>query len=198
MTLVGQDTLERLPGHRVDGILGTDSLHHYCFQLDFAARKLRFLDPDHSGEQTLGRAFPLHISRANITIHGTLLEAKDADIGVDTAHYYDGALGTRIFLQAINKQNDITIRQWRNRDGSRSRAARFGEGVFDGQTYNDLILMECPSGENFVGLRFLARHLATFNFPKRTLYLKRISVGPFAGEVKERDKRGVYRLQPTR
>jgi len=102
------------------------------------------------------------------------------------------------FLQAINKQNDITIRQWRNRDGSRSRTARFGEGVFDGQTYNDLILMECPSGENFVGLRFLARHLATFNFPKRTLYLKRISVGPFAGELKERDKRGVYRLQPTR
>jgi hypothetical protein len=29
-----------------------------------------------------------------------------------------------------------------------------------------------------MGLRFLARHLVTFNFPKRTMYLKQTRTGP--------------------
>ena len=38
------------------------------------------------------------------------------------------------------------------------------------------------SGGNTVGLRFLARHLVTLNFPKRMMYLKRTSVGPLIDE----------------
>jgi hypothetical protein len=35
---------------------------------------------------------------------------------------------------------------------------------------------------NVIGLRFLARHLVTLNFPKRTMYLKRTSPGPLVDE----------------
>ena len=178
------------PGRQVQGILGTDCLHYYCFQLDFAGRKLRFLDPNHPGEQELGKAFPLTISHANITIHGTLMGAKDVPIGVDTAAYDDGALGAKAFQQEVSKQNDVFIRQWKNAAGTQTRESRFHEGTFGSDAYRDLILMECPTGENFIGLRFLARHLVTFNFPKRMLYLKRVSIVPLAEVVRQADKSG--------
>ncbi len=56
--------------------------------------------------------------------------------------------------------------------------AHTGYGVGEGGAYN-LRLGE-SSGGNTIGLRFLARHLVTFNFPKRMMYLKRTSVGPLA------------------
>src|SRR5207244_13623223 len=37
-----------------------------------------------------------------------------------------------------------------------------------------------------LGLRFLARHLVTFDFPKRTMYLKQTSIGPLPDEKMER------------
>ena len=49
----------------------------------------------------------------------------------------------------------------------------------------NLIIGEMPRNApllNLIGLQFLARHLVTFNFPKRIMYLKRTSVGPLAVE----------------
>jgi hypothetical protein len=37
-------------------------------------------------------------------------------------------------------------------------------------------------GTDLIGLRFLARHLVTFDFPNRRMYLKRTSTGPLAGD----------------
>jgi hypothetical protein len=34
-----------------------------------------------------------------------------------------------------------------------------------------------------IGMRFLARHKVTLNFPKRTLYLKYVSGAPFTESV---------------
>src|SRR5207249_3924643 len=38
----------------LSGFLGIDCLRHYCIQLDFAANKLRFLDPERLGNEELG------------------------------------------------------------------------------------------------------------------------------------------------
>ena len=43
-------------------ILGMDCLRHYCFQVDFAAGKIRFLDPDHVPTEELGQPFSISIS----------------------------------------------------------------------------------------------------------------------------------------
>jgi hypothetical protein len=58
-----------------------------------------------------------------------------------------------------------------------SRAMRLPECVWDGETYLKLSVGQ-GNGANRLGLRFLARHLATLNFPKRTMYLKKTSAGP--------------------
>src|SRR5205807_625400 len=60
-------------------------------------------------------------------------------------------------------------------------AMRSPNGVLDGDTYTALRLQLRDDGKpnaNAIGLRFLARHLVTLDFPHRTMYLKRTSVGP--------------------
>jgi hypothetical protein len=49
-----------------------------------------------------------------------------------------------------------------------------GSCVWDGQTYTDL---DVGTEGNILGLRFLARHLVTFDFPRRTMYLKLATEG---------------------
>jgi hypothetical protein len=44
-------------GQPIMGILGFDVLQHYCIQLDFSARKLRFMDGDHANKHHWGKAF---------------------------------------------------------------------------------------------------------------------------------------------
>jgi hypothetical protein len=60
-------------GWPVMGILGMDCLRHYCIQLDFEARKMRFLDDDHLDVSTLGKAFPLTFSGAGQGIRNCVL-----------------------------------------------------------------------------------------------------------------------------
>jgi hypothetical protein len=175
------------------GILGTDCLRHYCFQLDFAAGKLRFLPSGQLGEQELGRPFALFLSRGDLTIRETLMETADAQIKVDTGDNGDGALGTRGFRRAVDKQDYILMRQWRVAGRPLEREAQFREGLFGGERYTDLILTEYPRAreKNLIGLRFLARHLVTFDFPNRKLYLKKNSSGPIPKEEKKADKTGL-------
>ena len=47
--------------------------------------------------------------------------------------------------------------------------------VWDGQTYTDLYV---GTEGNVLGLGFLARHLVTFDFPRRTMYLKQVTDRP--------------------
>jgi hypothetical protein len=46
--------LPSLAGKPPLGILGMDCLSDYCLQLDFAQRKLRFLDPNRLDASSLG------------------------------------------------------------------------------------------------------------------------------------------------
>jgi hypothetical protein len=59
--VVGDDC-KKMPSdsdHPVMGMLGIDCLKHYCLQLDFAAGKMRFLEPEHVNALQLGTAFPI-------------------------------------------------------------------------------------------------------------------------------------------
>jgi hypothetical protein len=61
------------------------------------------------------------------------------------------------------------------RDGRSASAASFPQLELCGQTYTDLkfssVDLRPKRIKGIFGLRFVARHLATFNFPNRTLYL---------------------------
>ena len=174
------DDLSDVSFRPLSGILGMDCLRHYCIQLDFAANKLRFLDPDQSENEELGKAFPLTFSQGSIFpfVSENLLGAKGGNSLIDTGDYSDGGLAATLFQRALDEETAVSTKEFETSTGQAVREVSFRTSVFGGETYSDLALREHASGTNGVGLRFLARHLVTLNFPKQTIYLQRKSVGP--------------------
>ena len=165
------------------GILGMDCLRHYCIQLDFAANRLRFLDPDRAENEELGKAFPLTFPQESAFpfVSENLLGAKGANSLIDTGDYSDGGLVSTFFQRALEEQIPVSTNEFEaSTDRPIRREARFKTCVFGGETYSDLTLREHVSGTNTIGLRFLARHLVTLNFPKQMMYLQRKSASPLA------------------
>lgn len=153
-------------GRRAVGVLGMDCLHHYCVQLDFGAGEVRFPERGALNRSELGKAFPLTFSREGCPHlpKGSLVGQEAALI--DTGATWDASLGSKLFRRALREQS--------------ARAAgehfeHFPKCVWGGNSYTDLSVAD---GGNALGLGFLARHLVTFDFPQRTMYLKRISSGP--------------------
>ena len=177
------------------GVLGMDCLQHYCIQLDFKAGKMRFLDPAHLKPARLGKAFPLTFSSQGNSYtewirpyirHASLVGGQDADVLIDTGADHDGAW-SRDFSDSRSANRECAS----TRDviqGPEPNNIRLPQCIWNGITYTDLLVgngadsTEGESGESSLGLRFLARHLVTFDFPRRTMYLKQISRGPLVSD----------------
>ena len=170
-------------GRPIMGILGMDCLKHYCLQLDFDTSTVHFLDPDELNTNGLGRAFPLAFDNNEVAIHADFFGAKDARVRLDTGDNTDGALSPGLFHREIKNQKPLLTNQWKS-PGVGS-FARLPKTEFGGETYTNLLLHACPlimsllePTPRYIGLRFLARHQVTFNFPKQMMYLQQRSVGP--------------------
>src|SRR6266404_1856727 len=166
--LVATDDLRWMtPGRPIMGILGMDCLRHYCIQLDFAAGRMRFLDPDHLKTAELGNAFPVRRFLGQVITRAELF-ARRAHFALDSGDPGDGVLTAKLFRRELRQRNAVLT----------NGVAWFAQGALAGETYTNLMLSKCPlriwfGHQNLIGLRFLARHLVTFNFPKRTMYLQR-------------------------
>jgi hypothetical protein len=178
-------------GRPIMGVLGMDCLRHYCVQLDFKAGKMRFLDPDRLRAARLGQAFPLTSSCASrdrpewihpYIHHASLAGGSAADLLIDTGADNDGVLEPELFRRKVREQ-----RLRRPEDTAQDREpnrVELPQCVWNGAAYTDLCLgnganaNEDGGGESSLGLRFLARHLVTFDFPHRVMYLKQTSRGP--------------------
>ena len=173
-------------GRPIMGILGMDVLEHYCIQLDFAACKVRFLDDERANKKSWGKPFPLTDRGDGCLLAGeNLAGAKGAGSLVDTGCDNDGWLIPDLFQQWTNHATPPAAGE-----------ARSPKGVLGGVAYPDVALNrlepksmisdETNIQYNGIGLRFLARHLVTLDFPKRTLYLKRTSRSPLVDKDAER------------
>jgi hypothetical protein len=182
--------LSSFAGRPIKGILGMDCLQHYCIQLDFPARKMRFLQPAQMNARLSGKPYALEFSgvgqdRTNFFrpyIHkGSVVGEKGTSLLVDTGLNIDGAMDP----QLLRKQ----------RSGLAAPAVEkvdrfswnFRESVWDGESFTNIVVREAAGnvagkGANVMGLRFLARHLVTFDFPNHTMYLLQQSIGPLPDE----------------
>jgi hypothetical protein len=157
-------------GRPIKGILGYDCLRHYCVQLDFAAGKMRFLDGEHADKQKWGRAFPI-------------VELNDNDARPAVAENLSGAQGPHSLIDS-GWDNDGWLmpeyfQLWTNHAVPPARGeARSPDGLFGGEKYPLISLRMKRVESDGIGLRFLARHLVTLDFPKQTMYLQRQSIGP--------------------
>ena len=180
----------------VRGILGMDCLCHYCLQLDFEAGKIRFLNFGHLASAELGKAFPLQLAAngedpdAEIKPkiqHAGLLGGKCTSVVVDTGNNEDGMAERRAIQE--NAAGSYSGNEWKRLkhflavEGMVRRDVGLPGCVWDGNTYTDIAVGGGPGdAPNWIGLRFLARHLVTYDFPNRTMYLKQTSIGPLAYE----------------
>jgi hypothetical protein len=189
-------SIESYVGHPVAGVLGMDVLEHYCIQLDFQANKIRFLDSSQADKQNWGKSYALtNRDDAYPVLSANLVGGFAPGSLIDTGCNNDGWLGPGLFQQWTNLASPPVEGQ-----------AREPDGLFDGEKYSELELQrldeDAASSEdshmkvNGIGLRFLARHLVTIDFPNRTLYLKRTSVGPLSLPIKQMKAQGksVYRF----
>ena len=149
---------------RIMGTLGVDCLRHYCVQLDFEAGKLRFLDSDSANAAEFGKAFPLTFNGGCPHIHDDGFVGGGTNLIVDVGCSIDGLVN----------------------EGAIKGLAVLSPGcVWEGHTYTN-IMVAAVDHANVLGLRFLARHLVTLDFPKQTMYLKQASIGPLTGDVSMR------------
>lgn len=143
------------------GILGMDCLRHYCIQLDFEAGQIHFLKPQLQEANDLGPALPLSFSRGFCPqIHRATFIGTGTNLFVDLGCNIDGIVDKK----AIN-----------------GLAMFFPERDWNGEMYTNLIVAGVGHADA-LGLRFLARHVVTFDFPKSTLYLKKRRIGPLTGD----------------
>ena len=169
-------------GNDMVGILGMDCLRHYCLQLDFQAGKLRFLDPGKANTTDLGKAFPLTGFNYAYIHQSGLFQETSAEVLVDTGHPLDGMLPSRLFQKEVREQHTQPISLAKNGivTGAAPGIVSFSKCVWAGNTYTNLMIGK--GQPTLIGLGFLARHLVTFDFPKRIMYLKQTSVGPLVDE----------------
>ena len=177
------------------GLLGMDCLRHYCIQLDFETRRMRFLETDHMNTAELGKAFPVMFSNDDKTElfqplirHTGLLGGTSTNSVIDTGCNMDGmveraaikryASGSYTGSLLARTKHFLAVK------GLVDRGVGLPGCVWDGNTYTNIIVAKAPSDRpSWIGLRFLARHLVTFDFPRGMMYLKRTSVEPQPGET---------------
>jgi len=157
-------------GRPILGILGWDCLQHYCIQLDFTAGKMRFLDDALADKSSWGRAFsivPLNARDPRPAVAENLLGEQGQRSLIDSGCSFDGWLMPQWYEQWTNQAAPAA-----------SGEARSPNGRFGGQAYPFVQVEQQKVESDGIGLRFLARHLVTLDFPRQTLYLKRQSAGP--------------------
>jgi len=181
-------------GQQVVGILGMDCLRHYAIQLDFAAARMRFLDPGLVAREGLGRAFPLTVYPAGasgyVTVHQSFTGTKGVKPLLDTGCLVDGLLEPKEFQLQLREQKAAWTNEFKDFTGFQRCGAFFPKAVFSGETYTNLTFERAPAMKyksrtnylNAIGLPFLARHLVTLNFPQKTMYLRRTDVGPLTDQ----------------
>ena len=166
----------------VMGVLGMDCLRHYCVQFDFAHNKIRFLDPDHLKPSDLGTPFPLTIAFGLVIARGDCFGAGKMLFCPDTGDTaFDATIKPSLFRRKLNEQKPFWRYNMPLPNGASTELAGFTNAIFAGKTYTHLVFNRWyspwPDGD-LLGLPFLARHLVTFNFPKRMMYLKQETSAP--------------------
>jgi len=157
-----------------EGVLGMDCLRHYCIQLDFQTRKIRFLKSGDTNAVALGMAVPLTSLRYAYARQDGFFEGKDLPLLIDTGHPLDGVMSLQLVQRALleQKARPVPIKIFGDYKSKppEIKLISFPTCVWNGETYTNIIIE--AGRPNLIGLRFLARHRVTFDFPRKVMYLK--------------------------
>jgi hypothetical protein len=178
-----------VPACAVKGILGMDCLSNYCVQIDFAARKLRFLGPGNLKREGLGKRYSLSEYYNTPLVDMSLPGGRTVRLMVDSGFYQgvDVTLPRGILKQMLLRQEIAPMCCTLDFGERGSAPVDYGPALaLGGQSYKDMLFAEITihrkvllgilsvKGGPFHGwmtLKFLARHRVTFDFPNHAMYL---------------------------
>ncbi|MHC4690903.1 MAG: aspartyl protease family protein [Planctomycetota bacterium] len=184
--------LNQVTGKKISGIIGTSLLNKYIVQIDSDNGKLLFLKPVTEKNSDWGQAFEIQYHMTGWYISGFVLGGIKMDFVIDTG---DNGTG-RIFSSTFNRfvlENEMKISQnvYETASGTiRGQYARFDTLSLGPLTYNNLIFSD--GNISALGLSFFSRHLTTFDFPNKRLYLKK---GEGFEKIDETDMSGLHLLR---
>jgi len=159
------------------GILGMDCLRHYCIQLDFADHKIHFFNPDSLETAELGEPLPIKYSffDALPLIRAGFPGKSNVYWGIDTGCPADVALKSKQLRELQDQTSGqfiLTKSIQQSTNGFDHRTFNLAPRIiFNGDACTNFLWSD-GLGKNLIGLRYLSRHLATLNFPKRIMYLQ--------------------------
>jgi hypothetical protein len=160
-------------GRTIMGILGVTGLKNFVVQIDFDARRLRFMPPDYDAHPEWGRAqgmFPVEGIPA-IVIKET---NGDTAVKLDTGSMCGMTLPSEGFEQARAAAHTSALLNSITSFGGeeQSQCLRWPSLPLEGWSYRDVIIEETNDQTPSLGLPFLSRNLVTFDFPNLIFYLK--------------------------
>jgi predicted aspartyl protease len=166
--------LRAMIGRPVIGFLGVSALKGSVVQVDFDARKVRFLQPDNQPHPEWGTSLPMPLNAEHNPAVRLSIGGVERSLGIDTASNGFIDLPSQAFdrLPDLARQPVLSISSLTANGTVKLRVVRMPEVELAGSRYHDLICKETRHATGTLGLEFLERNLATLNFPGNRLYLK--------------------------
>jgi hypothetical protein len=166
--------IRKVSGHEIMGILGMDALGRFVLQVDLDAEKVRFL---RTADADCGVAVRLVSEPQQAPcVVGRVAGASDEHFILDTGMvgYGSGALKTELFESLASSNKLHLLKMSFDESGAGQSAQQNGRMeclCLEEFKHGDLIFAR--QKENLLGLNYLSRYVVTFDFPSRTVYLKK-------------------------
>ncbi len=161
-------------GRDVHGMLGMDLLSRHVVQIDFDEGCIAFLDDERDNRSDWGEELAMTYNQMKMPqVKVTLGDRPEQDFIIDTGDGSSGALSKDMFdlVVAEDGLHPVETSMATVAGVAKSREVRLGRMTVGSVEYQGLIFTE--GNGNRLGLDFLARHVVTFDFPHRRLYLKK-------------------------
>lgn len=157
-------------GRQIDGLIGMDVLSRYVIQFDFDARFVRFLD---AVPADCGTRIPLGLSPQKQPMIQVEVAGEQITVGIDTGSTRE--LNVRLTrwrqLQSQNRLSRTRVIKLASAGGIAYSNQALIDGFKVAEHSFDKIQIGTSQVES-IGVGFLARHLVTFDFPNKAIYLK--------------------------
>ncbi len=170
--------LKYVSGESCDGILGMDFFQSRVVRLDFDSHSIAIIDHLSENPKRKAIAVPLHpLFENQVGLQAVIDSTTTVSLKIDTGDNGSISLNPHDWEQMLASRNDIrvftTLMGSLNRDATRTSVARLRSVKIGSQKYQNLIGNLSPASEarSTIGTGFLRRHLVTFDFPNRMLYL---------------------------
>lgn len=177
---------------RTDGVVGLDVLAQHIVQIDFDSGKIRFLGkvPKDAGDPLEITSFQKRPRRCAVTVKAKCGDEPPEEYYIDFENSDAISIRSPTYRRLFEKKQIHQLhlesglgtgRGWTIMAGT---ADVFGIGRCETKNVRTVV-----SGDNIIGLQYLSRFVATFDFPMGLLYLR---PGKHFDEPEGRDISGLY------